>query len=300
MKGASLSPWTTASLCISTAVSCPSMAGIAARSSRGKLNSACSQSPGRFCPPFSIDPSSRINPGQPTPMNGARRNPCRPACLIMARSMSARRSTAASRLGWSSAWRHSSDARTLLRDRSAALRRFTSTRPTRMFEPPMSTARMLSWPANTQDGARWAQPSSPASSGSCRIGRSRTSCPAAFRITAVRPIASSPTRPARKPPPTTMRCVPCHSLRRRKRRITAANSWANSSMVPSSTPAASGSPSNSSRSSFFLLISLLGTSPSGSPSASRTRSRRSSSMARNARLLARSPMKPSASRSSAL
>jgi hypothetical protein len=46
----------------------------------------------------------------------------------------------------------------------------------------------------------------------------------AFNRTAVRPMASSPTRLAGSPPPTTMRCVPRHFLRRTIQRITVANS----------------------------------------------------------------------------
>ena len=62
-------------------------------------------------------------------------------------------------------------------------------------------------------------------------------------------------RLSRKPPPTTMRSVSRQPLRRRKRRITVASSWAKSSIAPWMTPAASGSPSTRSLSSFFLLIS---------------------------------------------
>lgn len=41
----------------------------------GRLNLLLSQSPGRFCAPFSIDPSRSITPGHAIPMNGASLNP---------------------------------------------------------------------------------------------------------------------------------------------------------------------------------------------------------------------------------
>ncbi len=75
-------------------------------------------------------------------------------------------------------------------------------------------------------------------------------------MTAVRPIASSPMRLWRSPPPITMRSVFFHSFSRRKRRITEANSCENSSIAPWTMPAASGSPSASTLSSCFLLIVL--------------------------------------------
>ena len=85
------------------------------------------------------------------------------------------------------------------------------------------------------------QPISPASSGSLRIGTRSTSTLSPFRITAARPIANSPIRLARNPPPTTMRSVSRQALSLRKRRTTDANSRAKSSIAPCTTPAASRS-----------------------------------------------------------
>src|SRR5690349_11868642 len=74
----------------------------------------------------------------------------------------------------------------------------------------------------------------------------------------------------------------------------------NSSITLCTRPAASASPSVITLSSFFLLMSLLATFPNGWSSTWRRRSRQSSRIERKGRLLARSPMKPSESWSSAL
>ncbi len=50
-------------------------------------------------------------------------------------------------------------------DRSGVFFCRVSTTPQRMLVPPMSTARMLSWPSKIHEGARCAQPISAASSG---------------------------------------------------------------------------------------------------------------------------------------
>src|SRR4029077_1545217 len=63
IKGASLKPCTTASLCIKTDTSCPLMVGMAALTRCGKLKDWHDQLPGRFCPPVVIEPSSWISPG---------------------------------------------------------------------------------------------------------------------------------------------------------------------------------------------------------------------------------------------
>src|SRR5262245_142243 len=121
-----------------------------------------------------------------------------------------------------------------------------------------------------------------------------------FEDQAVRPMVSSATLLARKPPTTTIRSVSRHALSLRKRRMTRASSCAKSSTAPCRTPAASGSPCASSESSFFLLISLLGSSPNGSSPALRSGLRQRSRNSRNAPLLARSPSRPSSSFSSTL
>ena len=105
----------------------------------------------------------------------------------------------------------------------------SSTTPTRMLVPPMSAARMASWPASTQLGASCTAPIRPALSGWLVIVRSSTAMLSPASSTAARPIASSPMWLALKPPPITMRSVPCHFFSRRKRRTTVASSTANSS-----------------------------------------------------------------------
>src|SRR5436309_474346 len=96
------------------------------------------------------------------------------------------------------------------------------------------------------------------------MGSRSMAMPSALRRTALRPIANSPIRLLRKPPPTTRYSVSRHSFNLRKRRITVVSSWANSSTALCTTPAALGSPSMRSSASFFLLIFSLGVSPSGS------------------------------------
>ena len=198
-----------------------------------------------------------MSPGQPMPMNGASLGrPSRPArsrsLSIVGEALDGVVALAAS----SSRWRQSSNVHDVRPSKGPAPSSgSSSTMPARMLVPPMSTARMPSWPAKIQAGARWAAPMRPASSGWWRIGTSSMSTPSALSSTAARPIASSPTRLSRKPPPTTMRSVSRQPLRRRKRRITSASSWAKSSIAPWTTPAASGSPSTRSLSSFFFEIS---------------------------------------------
>ena len=75
-------------------------------------------------------------------------------------------------------------------------------------------------------------------------------------MTEARPIASSPTRLSRNPPPITMRSVSRQPLSLRKRRMTRASSCAKSSIAPRTMPAASGSPS-ASRPSSCLLADLV-------------------------------------------
>src|SRR3954471_17162627 len=160
-------------------------------------------------------------------------------------TMAARRPTASARDGGgsSSRWRQRSNFHTSGFERSGVFFWFVRTMPARMLVPPMSTPTRQSWPEKIQAGARWAAPMRPASSGWWPIGASSMSAPAAFSSTAARPTASSPMRLSRKPPPTAMRSVSRQPLRRRKRRITVASSWAKSSIAPWMTPAASGSPS---------------------------------------------------------
>src|SRR5579871_2241631 len=109
MNGISARPCTTASLCISTAVSWLPILGMASTRLAGRLNLLLSQLPGRFCAPFSIDPSSLMTPGQAMPMNGASLNPSSSAALSRSLSIFTNRLTASSRVGSSSAYRHSSD-----------------------------------------------------------------------------------------------------------------------------------------------------------------------------------------------
>ena len=63
---------------------------------------------------------------------------------------------------------HAARARSALPrpSRDPAFLAFISTMPTRMLVPPMSTARMLSWPERIHDGTKCAAPMRPASSGS--------------------------------------------------------------------------------------------------------------------------------------
>ena len=148
-------------------------------------------------------------------------------------------------------------------DRSRAFFRLSSTTPARILVPPISTPRMASCAWNIQVGASCGAPSSPASSGSLRIGMHFDPDPSALRITPARPIASSPTRLERKPPPTMMRSVSRQPLVLRKRRVISASSWAKSSIAPCSRPAALGIAIGEMESSFFLLMSSLGSSPKG-------------------------------------
>ena len=196
-------------------------------------------------------------------MNGASPCPSLPARRISPFSIATSRATASSRVGLSSAWRQCSMSTTFARDRSAARFWFSSTSPARALVPPMSIDRMLSCPRKIQPGASCTPPSSPASSGSLRIGTSSMSTPSPRSSTCARPTASSPTRLSRRPPPTTTRCVPFQDSSRVNRRSTAANSCAKSSTAVCTIPASSGDPSCSSRSSSDLLMSLLARSPSG-------------------------------------
>lgn len=75
MNGISLRPWTTASLCIATTVSCSPIRGVISRRLSTRLKRLLDQLPGRFWAPRSIVPSGSISPGQPTPMKGATRRP---------------------------------------------------------------------------------------------------------------------------------------------------------------------------------------------------------------------------------
>src|SRR5438477_1374982 len=144
MNGTSESPCTTPSLCMTTAVSCSPIWGIASTRLAGRLNLLLSQLPGRFCAPFSIEPSLSMTPGQAIPMKGASLNPSLSAFATRSLSILTRRFTAASRLGSSSVWRHSSDFHTLALDRSGDFLLRVSMTPQRMFVLPMSTARMES------------------------------------------------------------------------------------------------------------------------------------------------------------
>ena len=209
------------------------------------------------------------------------------------------RSNACSRVGWSSRCRQCRCFHTAAFDRSPFFM-LSSTMPTRRFVPPTSAARMASWPASTQLGASCTAPIRPALSGWLVMVRSSIVTPSPASNTAARPIASSPIWLALNPPPTTMRSVPCHSFKRRKRRTTVASSTAYSSTTVWTRPAARGSAPASILSSFDLEISWVGVSPKGSSPCARSFSRQSSRMARKARPLARSPTKPSSSRSSSL
>src|SRR5581483_2321202 len=102
MNGSSLRPCTTASLCIRTAVGWSPIDGIASRMECGRLKRLLSQFPGRFWAPRSIAPLWSILPGQPIPTNGASSSPSFPARRTSDFSISTRRSTASSRLGFSS------------------------------------------------------------------------------------------------------------------------------------------------------------------------------------------------------
>jgi hypothetical protein len=64
------------------AVSCPPIWGIPSTRLAGRLNLLLSQLPGRFCAPFSIEPSLLMTPGQAMPMNGASLNPSLSAFAI--------------------------------------------------------------------------------------------------------------------------------------------------------------------------------------------------------------------------
>src|SRR4051812_23047039 len=121
MNGVSLSPCTTASLCNSTAVSCSPILGMALCRLSGKLKRLLSQLPGRFWAPRSMVPSESMMPGQPMPMNGARRSPSLPARVISPLSIPTSSSTASSRVSFfSSPCRHSSNFQTAALERSEA------------------------------------------------------------------------------------------------------------------------------------------------------------------------------------
>src|SRR5262245_4555143 len=296
MNGTSLKPCTTASLCRRVTVSCSPMVGIASCKAIGRLKLLLSQLPGKFCAPRSMVPSSAMIPGQPMPMKGARRNPSLPARAITLSSISISFFTAPSRVtSSSSAYRQSWSFHTSALDRSLAFFKFSATTPARILVPPMSTARIASCASNIHRGPKCAAPINPASLGSLRMGRRSTCTLSALRMTAARPMMSSPTRLSRKPPPTTILSVSRPDLSLRKRRVTSASSCAKSSIAPCTTPAASGSPSVSSESSFFLLTSPLRSSTNGSSPALRNGLRQRSRISRNAPLLARSPSKPSSS-----
>ena len=301
MFGTSLRPCTTASLWIWMKTSCPPIRGRRSPSATARLKPSPSQLPGRFWPPFRIVPCSSIRPGQPMPMNGRASSSRCSARSISLTSMSAMRSIASSRSGLSSGcrqcWRFQTSASATLPRLSA----LSSTMPTRTFVPPMSTARMASCPARIQDGASCTPPIRPASSGWLLIGHSSTSTPSpVLRMIEARPMASSPMRLAIRPPPSTMRSVSFQLASRRKRRTTVASSAANSSTTVWTRAAAFGSSLTIILSSFALEMSSVGVSPSGSSPCSFSRSRQSARIARKARRLARSPTKPSSSRSSSL
>ena len=75
---------------------------------------------------------------------------CRPAAPRPVRDSARRRHGARGRT-----------SRPLACDRSDALSRLSLTTPARILVPPMSTARMPSWPASIQAGIRWAAPMRP-------------------------------------------------------------------------------------------------------------------------------------------
>ena len=93
MKGTSDSPCTSPSLCMTIAVSCSPIWGIASTRLAGRLNLLLSQLPGRFCAPLSIEPSLLMTPGQAMPMNGASLNPSLSAFAIRSLSSLTRRLT---------------------------------------------------------------------------------------------------------------------------------------------------------------------------------------------------------------
>jgi hypothetical protein len=73
MKGSSLRPCTTASLCISTSIGSAPSVSMRRHTAVGRWKAWLSQSPGRFCAPRAMEPSGRMSPGQPMPMKGASR-----------------------------------------------------------------------------------------------------------------------------------------------------------------------------------------------------------------------------------
>ena len=233
--------------------------GIASRSLVGRWKLLLSQLPGRFCAPRSIEPSSSILPGTADADEGGEPDACpfrraRSACAASCRA----RSTACSR------------DRLLLVGVTPQLEFPTRglRQVGRLLEVELDHAGpdVGSADVDRQDGvmpleqpgrARGAPaPISPASSGSLRMGTRSMSISSALRITPARAIASSPTRVALKPPPTTMRSVSCQAFSLRKRRMTSASSWAKSSIAPCSTPAASGLPLGHQRVQ-LLLADLL-------------------------------------------
>ena len=122
-----------------------------------------------------------------------------------------------------------------------------------------------------------------------------------FRMIEARPVTISPIRLSRMPPPTATRSTSCQLLRRAERRIITTSRCANSSAAPWIRPAASGSPSPSALSRPSRPISSVGRlPPEGHLPAWLTCCRNSSTRAKNADLLARSPMKPLRSRISRL
>ena len=131
-----------------------------------------SQLPGRFCAPRSIEPSGSMMPGQPMPMKGAS---LRPSFSARAISFSQHLDEPLDGLLARRSLLVAVPPQLELPDRGlgqvgAPSCRFSSTTPARMLVPPISTARMASWPLNIHAGARCTAPIRPASSGSLRIG----------------------------------------------------------------------------------------------------------------------------------
>src|SRR5215216_2761526 len=120
IAGTSERPCTTASLCMTTMVSCPPISGTARRSSAGRLNRLLSQLPGRFWPPRWMAPSSPMSPGQPMPMKGATLCSALSARSTRSLTIAARRPTASARDGGgsSSRWRQRSNFQTSAFERS--------------------------------------------------------------------------------------------------------------------------------------------------------------------------------------
>ena len=297
MKGSSLRPCTTASLCMRTMAGMPPTVGSRFCSSLGRWKVSLSQLPGRFCVPRAMEPSRRICPGQAMPMKGARLRPSSSQWSMSSWSIAASRSTSALRVGLSSAWRHFCRSSTLALDRSAARFRRSLTMPQRRLVPPMSTARMASWWRSIAGGTRCTQPISPPSSTSCDSRPSGTWTRCESRITDACRMARSPTSLSGKPPPITTRSTPFHDGSRRNRRVTCASSMAKSSITPRRMRAASPGLSSArmASSSFFAKLRECRRPNGSGPSFGRSL-RACCSSSRNAVWLAPSPMKPSLSR----